>query len=442
MKFTDSNVASLPPTDRDMWLKDDEVPGFYLRVRPKGGKTYVVKYKRAGASQTVTIGRVEHWSAAKARAEAKQLLAAVDRGADPALERAERRAKPGLHAVATEWLGFDPLDEKSRKRPTKSASRKASTQDAYADILRLHVIPAVGNLPLDDITAAAVGRIAKALSDRPAQRNKTLRVLSSLFRWGAKPKQRYCTKGHNPAASDEVERVTEEGRERFLTSEELARLGGIIRQAETDGLLVKQRTDKRAPKVEQRVIIDQYAAAAIRLLLLTGCRLREILNLEWSRIDFERGIVNLSEAKRGRRPVILNAPALQILNELPRIGPFVIASTVADRPRYDIKRAWQRVREAAGLADVRGHDLRHTTGAFSASSGLGLQITGAILGHKSIQATQRYAHLANDPLKRAAERVGGEIAAHLGLARLGRQSDDEQAVEGDNVVTLRAGDGR
>jgi integrase len=450
MKFTDSNVASIEPTDRDAWVKDDEVPGFYLRVRPKGGKAYVVKYKRAGISQTVTIGRVEHWSAAKARAEAKQLLAAVDRGADPALERAERRAKPSLHVVVTEWLGFDPMDEKARKRPTKSESRKASTQLAYADILRLHVIPAVGSLPLDDITAAAVGRIAKALSDRPAQRNKTLRVLSSLFRWAAKPKQRYCIKGHNPAASDEVERVKEEGRERFLTTAELTRLGEIIRQAETKGLPVKQRIDKRAPKAEQRVVIDRFAAAAIRLLLLTGCRLREILNLQWASIDFERGIINLSEAKRGRRPVILNAPALEILNELPHVGRFVIAGSTAgvgdtERPRYDIKRSWQRVREAAGLTDVRGHDLRHTVGAFSASLGMGLQITGAILGHKSTQATQRYAHLANHPLKRATERVGGEIAAHLGLAGKGAVSEGENDSEeqaAGNVVPLPARGGQ
>jgi integrase len=422
MKFTDSNVAAVQPADRDLWLKDEAVPSFYLRVRPQGGKTYVVKYKRHGVSQTVTIGRVEHWSAAKARTEAKQLLAAVDRREDPAADRAARRAALSLHAVATLWLGFDPMDEQAK--PKKSAKRKASTQDGYARALRLHVIPAVGNLPLDDINTAAVGRIAKGLSDRPSQRNKTLRVLSSLFRWAAR--NGHCKKGQNPAASDAVERVTEDGRERFLTAEEMTRLGSAIREAETVGLSVKSGDDPKA----RRVIIDQHAAAAMRLLLLTGCRLREILNLEWSRIDFERGIINLSEAKRGRRPVILNAPALQILSELPRFGRFVIASTQEDRPRYDIKRAWQRVRDAAGLTDVRGHDLRHTAGAVSASSGFGLQITGALLGHKSVQATQRYAHLANDPLKRAAERVGGEIAAHLGLD-----------AKTDNVVELkRAGD--
>jgi integrase len=313
-----------------------------------------------------------------------------------------------LHAVAKLWLGFDPMDEKAE--PKKAAKRKASTQNEYARALRLHALPKLGSHALDDINTAAVGRIAKALHEHPAQRNKTLRVLSSLFTWAGK--NGHCKKGQNPAAATEVERVTEEGKERFLSSEELARLGTAIREAETIGLPVMSGDDPKA----RRVVIDQFAAAAIRLLLFTGCRLREILHLEWTRVDFERGVVNLTEAKRGRRPVILNAPALQILSELPRIGRFVIASTVADKPRADIKRAWQRVREAAGLSDVRGHDLRHTAGAVSASSGLGLQITGALLGHKSVQATQRYAHLADDPLRRAAERVGSEIAGHLGSA--------------------------
>lgn len=431
MKFTDSNVAAVRPADRDQWLKDEEVPSFYLRVRPKGGKTYVVKYKRHGVSQTVTIGRVEHWSAAKARAEAKQLLAAVDRREDPAADRAARRAALSLHAVAALWLGFDPLDEQGK--PEKSGKRKASTQDGYARSLRLHVIPKVGTFPLDDINTAAVGRIAKALSDRPSQRNKTLRVLSSLFTWAMK--NGHCKKGHNPAAATEIERVVEEGKERFLTSDEMVRLGAAIRQAETIGLPVERRTDKRAPKAEQRVVIDRFAAAAIRLLLLTGCRLREILNLEWSRVDFERGVITLAEAKRGRRPVILNAPALLILNELPRIGRFVIASTLEDRPRADIKRAWQRVREAAGLSDVRGHDLRHTAGAVSAGAGFGLQITGALLGHKSVQATQRYAHLADDPLRRASERMGSEIASRLGLVR-------EDAGGGAEITDLKRAGGR
>ena len=430
MKFTDASIAAVLSTDREQWLKDDALPGFYLRVQPSGAKSYAVKYSRRGKSQTVTIGRVETWNASGARAEAKQLLAAVNRGIDPAADRASRRAALSLHEVAKLWLGFDPMGERAKAK--KSAKRRASTQDGYARALRLHVIPRIGSHALDDINTAAIGRVAKALHEHAAQRNKTLRILSSLFTWAGK--NGHCKKGHNPAAATEVERVAEEGKERFLTSEELTRLGAAIRQAETEGLLVTQRTDKRAPKVEQRVIIDQYAAAAIRLLLLTGCRLREILNLEWSRIDFERGIINLSEAKRGRRPVILNAPALQILNELPRIGQFVIASTVEDKPRADIKRAWQRIRAAAGLADVRGHDLRHTAGAVSAGSGFGLQITGALLGHKSVQATQRYAHLADDPLRRAAERVGSEIAR-----RLGGDTGGGGAGDGAEVVELMRG---
>ncbi|MCG2639426.1 MULTISPECIES: site-specific integrase [Bradyrhizobium] len=407
MKFTDASVVAVQPTDREQWFKDDALPGLYLRVQPSGAKSYAVKYSRRGKSQTVTIGRVETWNASQARAEAKQLLAAVNRGIDPAADRAARRAALSLHDVTKLWLGFDPMDEKAKAK--KAAKRKASTQDGYARALRLHVIPRIGSHALDDINTAAIGRVAKALHEHPAQRNKTLRVLSSLFTWAGK--NGHCQKSHNPAAATEVERVVEEGKERFLTSEELTRLGEAIRQAETVGLPVQSGDDPRS----RSVIIDQFAAAAIRLLLLTGCRLREVLNLEWTRVDFERGVINLSEAKRGRRPVILNAPALQILSELPRIGRFVIASTVENKPRADIKRAWQRVRAAAGLPDVRGHDLRHTAGAVSASSGLGLQITGALLGHKSVQATQRYAHLADDPLRRAAERVGSEIASRLGV---------------------------
>ena len=246
-------------------------------------------------------------------------------------------------------------------------------------------------------------------------------MLSSLFTWAGK--NGHCKKGHNPAAATEVDRVAEEGRERFLTAEEMTRLGDAIRQAETVGLPVNSGDD---PK-KRRVIIDQFAAAAIRLLLLTGCRLREILHLEWSRVDFERGVINLAEAKRGRRPVILNAPALQILSELPRIGRFVIASTVEDKPRADIKRAWQRVREAAGLPTFAATICVTPQARYRQSSGLGLQITGALLGHKSVQATQRYAHLANDPLRRAAERVGSEIAGHLGLV----------GEDADNVVELK-----
>jgi len=415
MKFTDSGIAAVQPTDREQWLRDAALPGFYLRVQPSGAKSYAVKYSRRGRSQTVTIGRIETWNASQARAEAKQLLAAVNRGMDPAADRASRRAALSLHEVSKLWLAFDPMDEKAK--PKKSAKRKASTQDGYARALRLHVIPKLGSHALDDINTAAIGRVAKALHEHSAQRNKTLRVLSSLFTWAGK--NGHCKKGHNPAAATEVERAVEEGKERFLTSEELNRLGAAIRQAETVGLPVKSGDDPN----ERRAIIDQFAAGAIRLLLLTGCRLREILHLEWSRIDFERGVITLAEAKRGRRPVILNAPALQILSELPRIGRFVIASTVEDKPRADIKRAWQRVREAAGLSDVRGHDLRHTAGAVSAGSGFGLQITGALLGHKSVQATQRYAHLADDPLRRASERMGSEIASHLGVTASGASGD-------------------
>ena len=135
-----------PRTSRDLvcvlaqYVEDDALPGFYLRVQPSGAKSYAVKYSRRGKSQTVTIGRVNTWNASQARAEAKQLLAAVNRGIDPAADRAARRAALSLHEVAKLWLGFDPMDEKAK--PKKAPKRKASTQDGYARALRLHVTEA------------------------------------------------------------------------------------------------------------------------------------------------------------------------------------------------------------------------------------------------------------------------------------------------------------
>lgn len=413
MKLTDANVASTVAAARDQWIADDELHSFYLRVRPSGAKSFVLKYSRRGLSRTVTIGRCEHWTAAKARAEARQLLAAVDRGADPAAERAAGRAALNLSEVATEWLGFNPVGGK----PKRAARRKASTQAGYADILRLHVLPKLGKLRLEDVGTATLGRVAKSLSDRPALRNKTLRVMSSLFTWAAK--NGHCAKGYNPASASEIDRVAEEARSRFLTADEMIRLGAVLAEVHSAGLPVSAGDDD-APR---RTAADPHAAAAVKLLLLTGCRLREILHLRWNDIDEERGLLNLPEAKRGKRSVILNAPALQILASLPRTGEFVIASSDPTRPRADVKRVWDRIRAAAGLEGVRIHDLRHTAGAVAASSGLGLQITGALLGHKSTQATARYAHLANEPLRRAAERVGGEIAGHLGLAPDARQAE-------------------
>jgi integrase len=162
--------------------------------------------------------------------------------------------------------------------------------------------------------------------------------------------------------------------------------------------------------------VSRYATAAIRLLLFTGCRLREILGLRWSEVDLERGLLLLPDSKTGRKTVVLNAPALEVLANVPKVRDceFIILGDDPKKPRADLNRPWRLITHHAGLRGLRIHDLRHTHASIGAGAGLGLPIIGKLLGHKHAHTTAKYAHLDNDPLRRASDRIGNEIAAALG----------------------------
>jgi integrase len=221
--------------------------------------------------------------------------------------------------------------------------------------------------------------------------------------------------GTNPARR--IDKFKESRRERFLTGEELERLGSTIRDAETAGIPwtvdETRPTAKHVPNANRFTKISPSAAAALRLLLFTGCRLREILHLRWEHVDFERGCLFLPDSKSGQKTVIRNAPALSVLNGLERVGPYVVPGDDPDHPRHDLKRPWDAVTKGAGLTGVRLHDLRHTYASFGAGGGLGLPIIGRLLGHAQAATTARYAHLDNDPPRHASEAIAGRIAAAL-----------------------------
>lgn len=222
----------------------------------------------------------------------------------------------------------------------------------------------------------------------------------------------------NPAKG--IKRNPEEGRERFLSAAELGRLGAALVEAETIGLPFTvdetKSTAKHAPKPEnRRRTLDPFAIAAIRLLLLTGCRLREILRAEWSYVDFERGLLNLPTSKTGKKTVFLSAAALEILATLPRLdgNDFIIPGGNDGQPKADLKNPWAAVTQAAGLEGLRLHDLRHSFASVGAGGGLGLPIIGKLLGHATPAMTAKYAHLDNDPMRRAVDQIGNMINAAM-----------------------------
>jgi integrase len=231
----------------------------------------------------------------------------------------------------------------------------------------------------------------RSLSAAPYAANRMAAIVSSLYAW-AESNGLVAEGLRNPAAR--LSRFKESARERFLTGEELARLGDALSAAST---------------------LDPFAVAAIRLLILTGARLREILHAQWQHVDFERGFIFLRDSKTGPKPIYLGAAALAILAGLPRIegGAHIFPGKRDGLPRTDLKRPWSIIRKAAALEGLRVHDLRHSFASIGAGASLGLPIIGKLLGHSLPATTARYAHLAPDPVRQAVETIGAAIDAAM-----------------------------
>jgi integrase len=411
-RITKRLVDSLKSTAEDRFVWDETLIGFGVRVQPTGAKSYVVKYRagsgRGAPTRRVTLGRVGTLTPDEARALARKTLAAVAQGSDPAAVKAAERRASTLREVAEIFLA-DHVE----------AKRKPTTAAHYRSLLEKVVLPDLGSRKAEQVTTSDLAKLHAKMRDRPYQANRMLEVVGSLYSFASKRK--ILTLAFNPARG--IEQYPEKGRERYLTADELSRLGDAIREAETAGLPYEvdetKLTAKHAPQeLHRRTKIGPHAAAAIRLLILTGARLREILHLKWVHVDFERGLLLLADSKTGKKAIVLNAPALNILANLPRVGAYVIAGQAAgtddDKPRADLNRPWRAIVKRANLNGLRIHDLRHTHASVGAGLGLGLPIIGKLLGHTQASTTARYAHLDADPLRRASEHIGSRLAAAMG----------------------------
>jgi integrase len=385
MKLTKTVVEGAAPRAQRYRLNDSLVPGLCLLVLPSGRRTYYLRFRQLDGRQLeLKLGTPVELTPDDARRLAREALAQVREGRRPTEERRSLRQAQTLADLAREHL-------------ERHAVRKRSGGCDEAN-WRVHLLPALGGAT--KVAGVRHEDVARwhAEHRQPITANRALRTLSVAMRlaeqWGWRP--------HNSNPCKGVKPHPERQRRRYLSPDELARLRAAMQRWEAAGPLA----------IRWRFI------QLVRLLLLTGARLREVMEAEWSEIDWSRGVLRVpaERGKTGASEVRLSDRALAILGELrSKIGEqlpenrWIIPGETGDRPLVGYRRMWLALLEEAGVADLRVHDLRHTFASYSLSGGQTLGTVGQLLGHRSTQTTSRYAHLVDDAARAAVERVSDDL---------------------------------
>jgi len=397
-------IDSLKPSDEPYLVYDKRIRGFFVKVRPSGRKSYGLYYRTlSGQERRPKIGDYPPMTLTDAREKAQQWLSEVRNGSDPRTER--REARTGL---TFKEFGAIYLNDyaKPRKKPKSYSEDKRYLEKV--------LYPVMGRKKLESVTRSDIARFHKSKKATPISANRALALLSTVFNlaheWGHRSDKT------NPCEG--VTKYKERKRERFLQPDELANLATTLadferknREPVEPSATQKTKSSGKNPKAKEPETIPESFIALIRLLILTGCRLDEIRLLRWEHVDLEDCCLELPESKSGAKRVYLNKAAIQVLAGLePKAIGWVIQGRKRDRPLVGVQKIWQRVRKAAGLSDLRIHDLRHSYASVGVGLNMGLPIVGRLLGHTQATTTARYAHLQDDPVRAASEAIGNEIA--------------------------------
>jgi len=384
-KITKRTVDSITPAGTDLFLWDTDLNGFGLKVTPSNSKIYILQYRMGGRgspSRRYTIGKHGAWTPDSARKESTRLLGLIASGTDPA--EAKRKDKTGLTLTAFAEHYLTQYAEPHKKPRSVVEDRR--------NLYKL-VLPTLGVRRVDKITRAHIAKLHHDLRETPVAANRVLAVLTTLFnlaeRWGHRPE------GSNPCRH--IQKYKEHKRKRYLSEAELICLGEVLTKAE--------QNKTHSPSV----------LAAIKLLIFLGARRSEVLTLKWDYVDLGTKCLRLPDSKTGSKTIHLNAPALAVLDALPRIegNPYVLPGIKRASHLVNLQTAWQEIRKEVNLEDVRLHDLRHSFASVAAGAGMSLPTIGALLGHHDSSTTNRYAHLDQDPLKKANDEIGDRIHAAM-----------------------------
>ncbi|WP_022729412.1 tyrosine-type recombinase/integrase [Fodinicurvata sediminis] len=449
-KLTKRLIEATEPGSKGVFLWDDTVRGFGLRVSPNGRCSFLVQYRLLdGRQRRRTLGTYPLLTVEQARKKASAWIVKAQEGDDPAESKDQERRAETVAELADRFL------EEYAK-----VHKKKRSYEGDRLIVSKHIKPRLGSLKAVNVTRRDVSRLHQAMHATPYNANRVLACLSKMFNFAADDLRRVKSGWVNPCQG--VRRYSEEQRKRYLSMLELAALGDALTHAQHEELCTP------------------VAISAVRLLVFTGCRASEVFTLRWEHVDFERQVLHLADSKGGPRDVFLPAPALALLREM-REGTkeaYVLPSpSVPDAPVQTIKKSWQHLREIASvflwmrcedpkvsevvnelwtereqlpdleacqaalkeqlgekyplspeMTDLRLHDLRHSFASVGAGAGLSLPIIGKLLGHQQVATTARYAHLAADPVQQAADLIGNRLSDAMGVNFSGINGDDPKKV--------------